>query len=57
MNDNKYYQKYQGCCGTCHYWTEEDNGYSCMCLDSPFAADWMDAEDGCDCYAERRMRA
>lgn len=57
MNKNEYYKKYQGCCGTCHYWTEEDNGCSCMCLDSPFAADWTDAEDDCDCYIERRMRA
>ena len=55
---DRYYQEYQGCCGTCHYYTKEDKGrYSCMCMDSPFAADWVDAEDGCDCYTERRMRA
>lgn len=55
---DRYYQEYQGCCGTCHYYTKEDKGRcSCMCMDSPFAADWMDAEDGCDCYIERRMRA
>ena len=42
---NKYYQEYDGCCGTCHYWTKDGKEYSCMCFDSPFAADWTDAED------------
>lgn len=52
---DRYFQEYEGCCGTCHYWTKEDNGkHSCMCMESPFAADWMDNSDGCDYYCERR---
>lgn len=51
---NKYYQEYDGCCGTCHYWTKDGKGYSCMCFDSPFAADWTDAEDECNHYITKR---
>ena len=53
---HKYCQDYEGLCGTCHYCTQEDEGYSCMCLDSPFAADWIELDDECNCYAERRIR-
>lgn len=52
--ENEYYQKYQNCCGTCHYRTKDGKGYSCMNFNSPFAADWVDIEDGCNHYVEKR---
>lgn len=45
---------HQGMCGTCHFWTKESKGHSCMCMDSPFAADWVDAEDGCNHHITKR---
>lgn len=52
---DRWYQEYEGCCGTCHYYTKEDNGkHSCMCMDSPFAADWVEPEDGCSRYVLTR---
>ena len=46
----KYLEDYEGKCGTCHYWKKDGNGYSCMCFDSPFAADWTDIDDDCSHY-------
>lgn len=52
---DRYFQEYEGCCGTCHYYTKEDKGkHSCMCMDSPFAADWVEPEDGCSRYVLTR---
>lgn len=51
---DKWFEEYQNCCGTCHYYTKEEKGHSCMCMDSPFAADWVDPEDGCNHYVMTR---
>ena len=50
----KWFEEYQGCCGTCHYYTKEEKGYSCMCMDSPFAADWVEPDDDCSHYTMTR---
>ena len=47
-------EDYEGMCGSCHYWHEEEKGHSCMCLDSIFAADWTDADDSCNKYVPKR---
>lgn len=51
---DRYYEEYRDCCGTCHYWTKDGKGHSCMCFDSPFAADWTDEDDGCNHYIIKR---
>lgn len=44
----------EGQCATCHYWTEDGKGHSCMNFNSPFAADWTDEDDGCSSYTPKR---
>lgn len=44
----------EGQCATCHYWTEDGKGHSCMNFNSPFAADWTDEDDGCNSYTPKR---
>lgn len=51
---DQWIQNHIGMCGTCHYWQEEDKGNSCMNYNSPFAADWTDAEDGCKYHVLKR---
>lgn len=51
---NEWIDELEGMCGTCHYWTKEETGHSCMCLDSPFAADWTEEDDECSHYVPKR---
>ena len=48
---DEYIQEHLGCCATCHYWQKDG---SCMNFESPFAADWMEPEDGCDKHILKR---
>ena len=52
--EEQYIRDHEGMCGTCHYWHEEEKGHSCMCLDSIFAADWVDEDDSCNRYVPKR---
>lgn len=51
---DEYIQEHLGCCATCHYWQKDGKGHSCMNFESPFAADWMEAEDGCNKHILKR---
>ena len=43
-----------GQCKTCHYWEEDGNEHSCMCFESPFAADFTEEDDNCSHYTPKR---
>lgn len=54
--DTSIEKEYVECCGTCHYWQEEENRHSCMNLESIFAADYTEEEDSCNRYVPKRKR-
>ena len=54
MDTQEWIDEHDGQCGTCHYWTEDGKGYSCMNFNSPFAADWTEEDDSCGSYTPKR---
>lgn len=43
-------------CQNCRYWTHEDisDGHVCTNSDSEYVADWVEEDDWCDEFEERK---
>ena len=54
MDTQEWIEEHDGQCATCHYWTEDGKGHSCMNFNSPFAADWTEEDDECSHYVAKR---
>lgn len=52
--EEEYIRDHMECCATCHYWQKDGNRHCCMNLESIFAADWTDADDGCNRHVLKR---